>query len=692
MALPPLSVKIGAETDGLTKGLTGAQASIAKFAKVGVAAAGAVGVAMVALTKQSLAQVDAQAKLAQSMGTTVKSMQTLEQAGKLAGVAMSGVQQATGDLTRRLAQAASGAGPVADALDRLGLSAVALSNIPLDERVLKINEALNAMVPAAERAAVAGQLFGEEGSLAMARIDTATIRQAQVDIERFGVAVSEVAAQNIEDANDAVTRLGLVMTGLGNRLATQAAPAIEATANALIALADAFIGANVSIDDFLLNQNRARAILGEDVFNALNGNVRLVRENEAALQELATVLGILQGPLSSTANVLSAFADELRRVGDTKAEAEIMALVDNMEALDWQLANGGLSLEEYNSAMNGVVNRAEELITSLQDVSKVGYLQAITNLGDLRTAIQLAIGDAARLIRTLPGGTPGVTTGTGLTPEGMLIPPPRYTASGRGTVNPTATDALLAGMGGEFITGDGAGGGAGGGAGAGTDPNEALREQLATRLETLMEGLMTERETVANWYAEGQALLEEARANELLTEQQYADQKERLAKEHQDRLSRIRELGAAADLHTVLGAGAEILNAMGQTNEKALKVAKVFGAAQALISAYQGAAEALKLPFPQNIAAAATVLAKGIGFVSAIKGVNKSGGAVASTGGATAAASAPQAQAAPQATQTLNFSVTSDPFGISDRLVRQIVGAINQSQRDGSTLIRATVS
>jgi hypothetical protein len=131
---------------------------------------------------------------------------------------------------------------------------------------------------------------------------------------------------------------------------------------------------------------------------------------------------------------------------------------------------------------------------------------------------------------------------------------------------------------------------------------------------------------------------------------------------------------------------------MGQTNEKALKVAKAFGAAQALIGAYQGAAEALKLPFPKNIAAAATVLAKGISFVSAIKGVNKGGGAVASTGGATAAATAPEAQAAPQASQTLNFAVTNDPFGISDRLVRQIVGAINQSQRDGSTLIRATVS
>ena len=45
-----------------------------------------------------------------------------ESAGELAGVSMSGIEQATKDLTRRLSQAAAGTGPAADALDRLGLS------------------------------------------------------------------------------------------------------------------------------------------------------------------------------------------------------------------------------------------------------------------------------------------------------------------------------------------------------------------------------------------------------------------------------------------------------------------------------------------------------------------------------------------------------------------------------------------
>ena len=82
-----------------------------------------VGAAATAMIRSGLQVVDSQAKLAQSLGTTVASIQTLERAGELAGVSMSGIEQATKDLTRRLSQAAAGTGPAADALDRLGLSA-----------------------------------------------------------------------------------------------------------------------------------------------------------------------------------------------------------------------------------------------------------------------------------------------------------------------------------------------------------------------------------------------------------------------------------------------------------------------------------------------------------------------------------------------------------------------------------------
>ena len=226
--------RLGREMEAANARLAAFSARVKIATAAAIAAAAACGIAMV---RSGLATVDAQAKLAQSLGTTVASIQVLERAGELAGVAMSGVEQATKDLTRRLSQAASGAGPAAEALGRLGLSASELLALPLDERVGRINQAIADFVPAAERAAVAGQLFGEEGSIAMARIDTATLRQATQDVRDFGVVVSEADADRIERANAAISRLGLIWRGLSNQLAVAAAPALEAVANAMAALA-----------------------------------------------------------------------------------------------------------------------------------------------------------------------------------------------------------------------------------------------------------------------------------------------------------------------------------------------------------------------------------------------------------------------------------------------------------------------
>ncbi|MDT8858585.1 hypothetical protein RNZ50_26890 [Paracoccaceae bacterium Fryx2] len=165
-------------------------------------------VAGVAMIRSGLQTVDAQAKMAQSLGTTVESLQVLDRAADLSGVSMGNVEQATVQLTRRLSQAAAGAGPAVEALDRLGLSVSALQSLPLDQRIALIQDRLAEFVPEAERAAVASQLFGDRAALVFTRIDTATLRQATADVTDFGIVVSEQDADQIERTNDALSRLG----------------------------------------------------------------------------------------------------------------------------------------------------------------------------------------------------------------------------------------------------------------------------------------------------------------------------------------------------------------------------------------------------------------------------------------------------------------------------------------------------
>ncbi|UPH70221.1 phage tail tape measure protein [Abyssibius alkaniclasticus] len=329
----------------LSREMEAANARLAAFSRrvriaaaAAVAAAAAAGVAMV---RSGLQTVDAQAKLAQSLGTTVASIQTLERAGELAGVSMSGIEQATKDLTRRLSQAAAGTGPAADALDRLGLSATDLIALPLDQRVGAINAAIESFVPAAERAAVAGQLFGEEGSIAMSRIDTATLRQATEDVLAFGVVVSEQDADQIERTNDAISRLGLVWRGLSNQLAVAAAPALEAVANAMAAVASRTGPLGIAIRGLFDNIGRLTTYAATFVAFLAGRWVAGMAAAALSVRGLATALVLLRGALIRTGiGALIVGAGELvyqftRLVSGAGGFGEAMSLLKDLAVEVW---------------------------------------------------------------------------------------------------------------------------------------------------------------------------------------------------------------------------------------------------------------------------------------------------------------------------------------------------------------------
>ena len=194
------------------------------------AAAAAAGVAMI---RSGLDMIGAQADMAASLKTSVESLQVLTLAGELAGVSLGEIEQATKKLTTRLSEAASGSGSAVGALERLHLSARDLQALPLDERIATIQDALARLVPEAERAAVASDLFGDKAALAFLRIDPATLREAAKDVRDFGVAVSASDAVQIERTGDAIAKLSLIWLGLTNRLTAAVAPALETIANAL---------------------------------------------------------------------------------------------------------------------------------------------------------------------------------------------------------------------------------------------------------------------------------------------------------------------------------------------------------------------------------------------------------------------------------------------------------------------------
>lgn len=229
-----LRVALGLDSAKFEKGAKRASGAGRKLARslkrisvVGAAVGVAVAGASTVLAKAARENIDQNAKLAQSVGTTVGSIQTINRAAELAGVSSSEAAEGIARLTRRISLAAQGTGPAADAFERLGLDLEKLQNLPVDERIIRINEAIEDTIPELERAGVLSQIFGDRAFAAFQRLDPETLRTARAELEAYGVIVSDIDAEKIERANDALSQLGLIAKGLGNRIAVFIAPFLE---------------------------------------------------------------------------------------------------------------------------------------------------------------------------------------------------------------------------------------------------------------------------------------------------------------------------------------------------------------------------------------------------------------------------------------------------------------------------------
>lgn len=214
--------------------------------------------------------------------------------------------------------------------------------------------------------------------------------------------------------------------------------------------------------------------------------------------------------------------------------------------------------------------------------------------------------------------------------------------------------------------------GGGGGGRAAKDTTEA-------ELEKLQQLLMSKEELEIASFERQQQLLQESLEKKLITQEEYNALMEDAQARHAQRMAAVYSAQGDSALATTLGSASDVLSAMGAFNDKAFKLAKVAGAAQALVSTLQGSAEALKLPYPLNLAAAASVMAKGLGLVAAIKGVS-GGGAGGSASAATGALAADPVQPG----QNIVIDFKGDTFSKQGGIA--LIESINDALRDGGKI------
>lgn len=207
---------------------TGVASTTTRFAKIGAAAAAAAAVGAAAFIKMRMDAVDNLAKTADKLGVTTEAIAGFRHAADLSGVSAEAFDKALQGMGVQIQNAAKGTGLAVRALDDLGLNALALSKLPLDQQMMQVADAMQNVESKTERVRIAYELFGARGVsvLNMMNDGAEGLREMAKEADMLGISMNRVDLAMIEEANDQISRAQTVFAGFGNQISVALSPVI----------------------------------------------------------------------------------------------------------------------------------------------------------------------------------------------------------------------------------------------------------------------------------------------------------------------------------------------------------------------------------------------------------------------------------------------------------------------------------
>lgn len=577
--------------------------------------------ALAAITTQSIQTNQALADTARKLGLTTDALAGMRFAAEQTGVASNQLDLGVQRMTRRIAEAAKGTGEAQGALKELGLDAVRLAALPIDQQFQEISAAMANVTSQSDKIRLGFKLFDSEGvalinTLAVGKEGLEAFKQEAIDL---GIALNNFETARIEQSGKAIDKAKAALTGLGNKLTVALAPAITVAAEEFADMVKNFNSGSGSA----LNSVKFLA----KGFGVLVDVARFVK---AAFQGVATLITALM------VDVAVAVLAPIRLVtgGVEKLLEFVQSALNKLSDLPGleKLAQDGVaalgrvrgSVAGVNAGLDGMIDSIDRAVTS----SKDGFLETASTIGGASDAVDEFIKKidvanakaASRASADLGGGgdvAAGIDTESAKVAAGQLRDFLVQSERERIEATRVLQEDLLAA---QFLG----------------------EEALATRKQEIAASLaafeadqeIRKQELIAAARGEDGTLTEQERLNirvnaELNAMNQITqantEAAQVIAKQWGVSLNFVQKMQETT-WGTSFNAVAGFFTKSKRIQGVMFKANKAFGIGNAIISTYRGVAKALELPFPANIAAAATTLSHGLAAVGSIKGASPGGG------------------------------------------------------------------
>ena len=361
-------VKVGADITDLTKKLDqagketegGTKLISARFLAMGAAVAAAAAAAATAIGYMALKEmeaIDASKKLGESIGATVTGLRSLNMAADLSG--LEGMESSITRLNQNLGAFEQGTGRARESIVRLNLDVAAMGDMDADQKVAYLADQIQRSGMSAQEASFHLKRLGfdqaEAAGVFLKGGDA--FRQAREDVERFGLAVSQLDASKMEIINDNITSTKAAMSGLVTRMTTALTPAFLEVTDSVLASARGFFDAYNQVSDF--DKATDDAAEGVQDFTAdgrtlltpmLEGLVRLAALAADAFRVLGAIIGAI---VKSATGGISAINALLQTASQGSAWLDKKA--------------GFISEAEYQSVARGAENARDGAVKAAEE-------------------------------------------------------------------------------------------------------------------------------------------------------------------------------------------------------------------------------------------------------------------------------------------------------------------------------------
>jgi len=227
---------------GVRKGLVETESRFRKAAKAAAAFSAALAAGLAFATVKMIDAIDEQKKFASRIGISFEALQEFQFANEKAGNSVNVLNLGLQRMSRRIAEASQGMGEAQTALVELGLDAVALAKLPLEDQFKLIADSLDGVKGSSDKTRLAFKLFDSEGVALINTIKggSAALEEQGQRARELGIIVSNLDAQGIERLQDVFTETKAVLKGIGTRILVELTAPLKALGEVVLAVIEGF--------------------------------------------------------------------------------------------------------------------------------------------------------------------------------------------------------------------------------------------------------------------------------------------------------------------------------------------------------------------------------------------------------------------------------------------------------------------